>query len=75
MTPAEAAEELVLDEMVSCVETGTSSSQARRWERAWSLCAGAYAAEGRDVDARRCEDNLVALHAFMRSAGRLEVAS
>lgn len=75
MSPAELTEEMVMEEMLTACECGTSAEQSARWERAWSLCAGAYKMEGRFSDAKRCEDNVVTLRAFMRSAVVMAVAS
>jgi len=75
VTPAEMTEELVLEEMLAACDVVGSHEQYARWERAWSLCAGAYKLEGRFCDAKRCEDNIVQLHALRRAQGYAEVAS
>jgi hypothetical protein len=75
VTPAEMTEELVLEEMLASCERGHSHDEYTRWERAWSLCAGAYKREARPSDAKRCEDNIVTLRAFRRAAGLAEEPS
>jgi hypothetical protein len=74
VTVAEITEEMVMEEMLAACEAGVSHSKSARWERAWMLCAGAYKTEGRFLDAKRCEDNIVTLRAFRRSV-EPEVAS
>lgn len=76
---AELTERIVIAEMFAACERSESCHDIPRWERAWTLVAGAYKMERRFHDAKRCEDNVVTLRALRQKyavqAQRMEVAS